>query len=130
GATPACRAPGASTTTVRSSTPCGETRNAAPGMTRVLPRVEGAVAAVLRALPDVRGKATVALGWKRLRERRGPLDGGWRLPLADGSRAVLPRGSAMTWAVAATGGWDRHVIDRLPGYIAPATVALDIGASI
>jgi FkbM family methyltransferase len=92
--------------------------------------LEDAAAAGLRALPDWRGKANVALSWKRLRERRGPLDGGWGLRLSDGSAVRLPRGSQMTWSVAATGYWDRHVVELLARYIEPATVVLDIGASL
>jgi FkbM family methyltransferase len=92
--------------------------------------LEDAAGAALRALPDWRGKANVALSWKRLRERRGPLDGGWHLRLSDGSAVCLPRGSRMTWTVAATGHWDRHIIEFLARYIEPGTVALDIGASL
>ena len=93
-------------------------------------RVDHALAAGLRRLPDWRGKASLALGWKRVRERRGPLGGAWRLRLWDGSVVRLPRGSLMTWAVAATGHWDRHVIELLAPYVEPGTVALDVGASL
>jgi len=91
---------------------------------------EDAAAAGLRALPDWRGKASVALWWKRRRERGGPLGGGWRLRLSDGSTLCLPRGSQMSWSVAATGYWDRHVIALVAGYIQPRSIALDIGASL
>lgn len=84
----------------------------------------------LRVLPDARGKASLALGWKRLRERRGALDGDWPLRLWDGSVVRLPRGSVMTWAVAATGQWDRHLIEFVSRYVDPGTVALDVGASL
>ena len=99
-------------------------------MTRFTDAVEGVVAAGLRSLPDWRGKTNIALGWKRLRERRGPLDGSWELRLYEGSVMCLPRGSQMTWSVAATGCWDRHVIELVAPYIAPGTVALDVGASL
>lgn len=99
-------------------------------MARLTDAVEAGAAAGLRSLPDWRGKTNLALGWKRLRERRGLLDGDWQLPLYDGSVMRLPRGSQMTWSVAATGYWDRHVIELVAPYIAPGTVALDIGASL
>jgi FkbM family methyltransferase len=92
--------------------------------------VDRALTAGLRRLPDWRGKASVALAWKRTRERRGPLDGDWRLRLWDGSVVRLPRGSLMTWAVATTGHWDRHVIELLAPYVEPGTLALDVGASL
>lgn len=84
----------------------------------------------LRLLPAWRGKTNVALGLKRARERQGSLEGTWCLRLSTGFTACLPRGSQMTWAVAATGSWDRHVIELLSRYIEPGTVALDIGASL
>lgn len=92
--------------------------------------LEDAAAAGLRALPDWRGKASLALGWKRLRERRGPIGGAWELRLSDGSAVQLPRGSQMAWSVAATGYWDRPNVELLTGHITPDTVALDIGASL
>lgn len=99
----------------------------ATAVTRV---IDDTVASGLRSLPNWRGKTRVALGWKRMRERRGPLDGGWRLRLSDGSTVCLPRGSQMTWSLAATGYWDRHIIELLTRYIEPGTLALDIGASL
>ena len=91
---------------------------------------EDVAAAGLRALPNWRGKASVALRWKRRRERSGPIDGAWRLRLSDGTLLRLPRGSQMAWSVAATGHWDRHVIALVAEYIQPRTIALDIGASV
>jgi len=70
------------------------------------------------------------MGCKRVLERRGPLDGGWTLRLSDGSNVCLPRGSGMTWSVAATGYWDRQIIELVAGFIEPETVVLDIGASL
>ena len=72
----------------------------------------------------------MAQRWMQVRQRRGPLDGGWRLRLWDGSVVCLPRGSRMTWSVAATGHWDRHVIEMLTHYIEPGTLVLDVGASL
>ena len=92
--------------------------------------LEDVAATVLRALPDWRGKATIALLWKARRERHGQVDGQWRLRTTEGWELCLPRGSAMAWSVAATGHWDRHVIDLVAGYIEPRTVALDVGASL
>lgn len=103
---------------------------AASGSGRGASRVDRALAAGLRRMPDCRGKVSVALGWKRVRERRGPLDGEWRIHLSDGSVVCLPRGSQMTWAVAATGHWDRHVLDFVTPYIDEGTVVLDVGASL
>ena len=99
-------------------------------MSHRLDAFEDVAAAALRALPEWRGKANVALRWKGWRERRAPLQGGWRLQLADGSALRLPRGSRMAWSVAATGYWDRHVIELVTGYLEPRTIALDIGASL
>ena len=114
-------------------TPCDDGPSLAssnPVMRTRIETLENVVAAGLRALPDWRGKASVALRWKRWRERREPLDGRWRVRLSDGSTVCLPRGSEMAWSVAATGYWDRHVIDLLAKCIAPRTIALDIGASL
>ena len=36
----------------------------------------------------------------------------------------------MTWSLAATGHWDRYVIEMLTRYIEPETLVLDIGASL
>jgi FkbM family methyltransferase len=100
-------------------------------MSRAIPEaVDHVIAASLRTLPDCRGKANLALSWKQFRERQGPLDGAWDLRLADGSSVRLPRGSRMTWAVAATGYWDRHIIEFLARYMAPSTITFDIGASL
>ncbi|MEJ7783927.1 MAG: FkbM family methyltransferase [Solirubrobacteraceae bacterium] len=99
-------------------------------MSRRIDAIEDAVAIGLRALPAWRGKANVALWWKRVRERRGPLDGDWHLRLSEGSDVCQPRGSNMAWSVAATGYWDRHIVELLAPYIEPGTVALDIGASL
>jgi FkbM family methyltransferase len=92
--------------------------------------LENAALAGLRALPDWRGKAGIALKLKRLRERRGALNGGWDLRLSDGSLVRLPRGSQMTWSVAATGYWDRHVVEFVARHIDSETIAVDIGASL
>ena len=92
--------------------------------------VEKAVAAGLRGLPDVRGKANLALGWKRLRERHGPLEGEWEIGLSDGSVVTAPRGAQMTWVVAATGYWDRHVAGLVAPYVRPGTLVLDVGAAL
>lgn len=92
--------------------------------------LEDAVLAGLRTLPDWRGKVGVALAFKRLRERHGTLGGAWDLRLSDGSVVRLPRGSQMTWSVAATGHWDRPVVDFVARHIARDTIALDIGASL
>jgi len=97
---------------------------------RTIDAVDDMIAAGLRSLPDWRGKANVAQGWKHVREHHQPLDGGWRLCLSDGSVVWLPRGSRMTWSVAATGYWDRHVVGFLGRYIEPGTMVLDIGASV
>ncbi len=91
---------------------------------------EDATAAGLRALPDWRGKASLAFEWKHVRERHGPLRGTWHLRLADGSSMSMPRGSRMSWAVAATGYWDRHLVDFVESFVAPRTLVLDIGASL
>jgi hypothetical protein len=71
--------------------------------------VDQALAATLRALPNVRGKTTIVLRWKVLRQRRRPLDGGWELRVSDGSILTIARGSTMTWMVAAMSHWDRHL---------------------
>jgi FkbM family methyltransferase len=92
--------------------------------------IDRTVTAALRSLPDWRGKASLARRWKALRERSKPLDGGCQLRLADGSTISAPRGSGMTWSVAAVGHWDRHLVERVAGYIAPGTLALDVGASL
>lgn len=99
-------------------------------MSRRVDAVEDLAAAWLRALPDWRGKANLALRWKARRERHGRVDGRWRLRMADGSELRLPRGSQMAWSVAATGSWDRHVIELVADLIEPQTIALDIGASL
>lgn len=99
-------------------------------MSRRRDAVDDTLTAGLRALPAWRGKAKVALAWKRLRERHGALTGGWHGTLADGSHVDLPRGSAMTWSVAATGGWDRPVIDFVRRFVTPDTLVLDVGASL
>ena len=99
-------------------------------VTRLCDGIDDALAAGLRSLPDWRGKTRLALRWMGVRERRGPLGGSWRMRLWDGSVVCLPRGSRMTWSVAATGHWDRHVIELLTRYIEPETLALDIGASL
>ena len=99
-------------------------------MSHRLEAFEDASAAGLRALPDWRGKASLAHGWKRLRERSDPLRGTWRFRLADGSSMSLPRGSQMSWATAATGYWDRHVIELVEPFVVPRTLVLDIGASL
>jgi len=36
----------------------------------------------------------------------------------------------MTWMVAATGYWDRHIVQLVEPFVAPKTLALDIGASL
>ena len=101
-----------------------------PALSHRVDAFEDAAAAGLRALPDWRGKANVALRWKRWRERGGPVEGGWHLRLADGSTVCLPRGSRMAWSVAATGYWDRHLVELVAGRIDPRTIVLDIGASV
>lgn len=78
----------------------------------------------------MRGKATVGLAWKSLRERHRPLEGAWDLRLADGSLVSLPRGSRMSWTVASTGCWDRPIIELMKRYVVPHTLVLDIGASL
>lgn len=95
-----------------------------------LTALEDAIAAGLRALPDWRGKALLALGYMKARERRGPLDGTWHVHLTDGSALSLPRGSSMSWSVAATGQWDRHIVELVRRFVAPRTVVLDVGASL
>lgn len=95
-----------------------------------LEAIEDAAAAGLRAVPDWRGKTSLALGWKQVRERRGPLAGAWRVRLADGSLMSLPRGSTMSWTVAATGRWDHYIVHFVERFVAPHTLALDIGASL
>lgn len=95
-----------------------------------LDALEDAAAAALRAIPDWRGKANLALGYKRVRQRRGTLGGAWHMRLADGSSLCLPRGSDMSWTVAATGYWDRHVVDLVERFVTPGTLVLDIGASL
>ena len=96
----------------------------------LLRTLDHTIAATLRSLPAVRGKAQLGLAWKALRERRRPLDGAWDLRLADGSLVSLPRGSRMTWTVASTGDWDLPVIEFVERYIAPQTLVLDVGASL
>jgi len=96
----------------------------------LLKAVDHGLAAILRGLPPLRGKAKLGLAWKDLRERRRPLDGAWDLRLADGSRLSLPRASIMTWTVASTGAWDRYAIDFVQRYVVPDTLVLDVGASL
>ena len=36
----------------------------------------------------------------------------------------------MSWTVAATGYWDRHVIDFVERFVTPGTLVLDVGASL
>lgn len=92
--------------------------------------LEDAAAAGLRALPDWRGKANLALAYRNLRGQRARSTGAWDLRLADGSQMRLPRASVMSWTVAATGYWDRPVIDLVERFIAPGTLVLDVGASV
>lgn len=92
--------------------------------------VDRLVVAGLRALPDVRGKAPLALHWKRLRERSRPLGGSWELRMSDGSILNAPRGSVMAWSVAVVGHWDRHVVELVCPYVDPDSLVLDVGASI
>jgi FkbM family methyltransferase len=87
-------------------------------------------AALARALPSVRGRA--ALGWRLMRqaERRGRLDGMWRVRLKDGTPLELPRQSRQSWAVAFTGAYDALTIKYVARFVRPETVALDVGASL
>ncbi len=92
--------------------------------------VDKVLARALRTLPDVRGKAPLALRWKRLRERSRPLDGFWELRMADGSIISAPLGSSMTWTIAAVGHWDRQILELVSRYVAPESLVLDVGASL
>ena len=96
----------------------------------LLRTLDHTIAATLRSLPALRGKAQLGLAWKDLRERRRPLEGAWDLRLADGSPVSLPRGSRMTWTVASTGDWDVPLIEFVSRYVAPHTLVLDVGASL
>jgi FkbM family methyltransferase len=89
-----------------------------------------ALAALSRTLPALRGKAN--LGWRlmRLSEKRGGLQGSWRISLRDGTTLELPRQSRMTWAVAFEGYYDHAEVQHVKGFIRPGSVVLDVGASI
>lgn len=99
-------------------------------MGRALDCVDNIVVAGLRHLPDVRGKAAVAMRLKGMREHRRSLEGSWIIRTSDGFAVSMPRGSTMAWQVAATGYWDRDVISLVSKYIAEGTLVLDIGASL
>ena len=99
-------------------------------MPDMIENVDNVIAAALRALPDVRGKANLALRLRNIRERRSPLDGTWKVRLSEGSEVCLPRSSRMSWTVAVTGQWDRHLIAEVARYVRPETLVLDVGASI
>jgi FkbM family methyltransferase len=89
-----------------------------------------ALAALSRTLPPLRGKQSLAWRLMRRSERRGSLQGTWRVRLKDGTRLELPRQSRMTWAVAFTGRYDHDAVVALADFIRPDTVALDVGASL
>ncbi len=92
--------------------------------------IDKAVVAGLRVLPAVRGKARLALSWKRLRERGLPLEGSWEVRMSDGSKISLPLGSVMAWIVAAVGHWDSGMLELVSRYIPAGTLVLDVGASV
>lgn len=91
--------------------------------------MDKAVVAVLRRLPAWRGKSSLAMLWKVGLERRRALGGSWTLRMVDGSTITGPSGSDMTWAVAASGHWDRHIIRLVSRYVTPRSLVLDVGAS-
>jgi FkbM family methyltransferase len=88
------------------------------------------LAAVSRRLPPFRGKPSLAWRLMRRAERRGALQGAWRVRLKDGTPLELPRQSRMGWAVAFTGLYDRAAVERVAEFIRPGTVVLDVGASL
>jgi FkbM family methyltransferase len=89
-----------------------------------------AVAALSRAMPPLRGKMNLALKLMRRLERRGSLEGTWRLRLRDGTELDLPRRSRMAWIVAFTGLYEVAAVKHVSGFIRPQTVILDVGASL
>jgi len=89
-----------------------------------------ALAFLSRTLPPLRGKSKVAWRLMARSERRGTLQGTWRVRLRDGTRLELPRQSRMAWAVAFTGVYDRAAVQQVAEFIKPGTVVLDVGASI
>jgi FkbM family methyltransferase len=81
-------------------------------------------------MPELRGKANLAWQLMRRSERRGPLEGMWRVTLKDGTRLELPRQSRMGWAVAFEGRYNQAAVRQVAEFIRPETVVLDVGASI
>jgi len=92
---------------------------------------EQVIGRVARRLPNFRGKTNLAWRWKReLELRRGPLHRSWSVELSGGTRYVLPGGSSMTWTLAWTGEWERHLREYVLGYVEPEGLLLDVGASL
>jgi FkbM family methyltransferase len=91
--------------------------------------MDKAVVAVLRRLPEWRGKSSLAMLWKAGLYRRRASGGSWTIRMIDGSTITGPSGSDMTWAVAASGHWDRHIIRLVSRYVTPGSLVLDVGAS-
>jgi FkbM family methyltransferase len=88
------------------------------------------VAAISRALPELRGKRRLALWLMDRVEARGSLRGTWSLTLKDGTRLELPRQSLMSWWVAFTGTYDPDIVARVAEFVQPDSLVLDVGASL
>lgn len=89
-----------------------------------------AAAALTRAMPRLRGKMNLGLKLMGRSERRGQLEGTWRMRLRDGTQLELPRQTRMAWSVAFTGLYDQAAVEHSAAFVRPQTVVLDVGASV
>ena len=103
---------------------------AAAGDTRYGSRLERSAAAASRALAPLRGRSRLGERAMAIAERRGQLDGAWRVPMRDGSVFELPRRSEMAWSAAFEGIYDEPLLARVLPFIRPHSVVLDVGASL
>lgn len=103
---------------------------ASPGATTLRARSVGALAAIVRTLPPLRGKGALARRLMTRAEERGELGGSWSLRMKDGTRFELPRRSRQTWAVAFDGLYDPAAVAYVERFVRPGSVVLDVGASL
>jgi FkbM family methyltransferase len=103
---------------------------AAAGDTSHGSRLERSLAAASRAASPLRGRSRLGERAMARAERRGRLDGAWRVRMRDGSIFELPRRSAMAWSAAFEGDYDELLLARMLPFVRPQSVVLDVGASL